>query len=417
MIASRIKVTSFILIVFVLGLWSTPQAGADEATRLRILFVVDGNAKEIGQSAVSSYKRMLEVFGAIKAKHENRFTWEVYEKENAKPANVLHYYKNELKDLKPTDALLFYYTGHGAWDKNPEPSTDEKGHYLAMTAGNLYRSELRKAMLARNPFAVFIITDCCSTLPGVDPPRRDGSNFPAVGAVPQGGQPQWQLFRNLFFQQRGVVDIQAATRGEFSWFGSGGGPAQFTTAFTGLLCQARSTLRGDGRDGFVSWNDFFPRLQYRTLHLFRKLQYDLAAAKVAYRKNPTTNKFEDVRNYRSQTPNAFYLGEWPEHQRYLKVVNNTGQKLKLWVWPNVHDPATKQWKWYGGANGYYWELAPGANTYLRVDKWVLRGHSIKYWATTPTLKWESYRNTPRVLVPSDGYRKVGDLGTWTMTFP
>lgn len=73
------------------------------------------------------------------------------------PDNILGYYRR-LKASKD-DALLFYYSGHGAYHLN-------KGHFLALTHGKLYRNDLLAAMNTDHPRLRVVLTDCCANIAG-----------------------------------------------------------------------------------------------------------------------------------------------------------------------------------------------------------------------------------------------------------
>jgi hypothetical protein len=404
---TRVKILVPLLAALTLSLVSTARATAEEAGRLRILFVIDTNAHEIGPNMKVNYDKLVNVIGQLRAGREDRITWDVYEGKNATPANVLSYYREWLKDVRPTDSLLCYYAGHGGWDRARERSGDEKGHYLAMSTGTLYRSQLRQAMLARNPYGVFIFSDCCSNIAGIDPPR--------LAASGQGfALPHWETFRDLFFLHRGVVDIQAATRGEFCWSNNLGG--LFTGALTDLLCQPRTSFTSNGADGFVSWKAFYAKLQQGTLDRFHQLQRNLEAGGAPRRKD-AQGRSQDIRDFRGQTPQALYLGEWPATERFLRITNRTGENLQVRLWCYSYDAQTRQWQWYGGDQGFLVEVAPGQTLYAKVNKWWVKANAIKFVASTPTKKWEAFRQQPAYLTPPGGFALSSGMNTWTLTVP
>jgi hypothetical protein len=141
------------------------------------------------------------VFSEIWKGKTDRFTLTVVRRADVKPDRILRHFEGN--SLGNRESLFFYYCGHGGWDAHANGiDGNEKGHFLATSGGTLYRSQLRQQMLRRSPYGAFILTDCCSNIAGVEPPRR---NVPAV----------WEGFQNLFFDSRDLADIQAATRGEF----------------------------------------------------------------------------------------------------------------------------------------------------------------------------------------------------------
>jgi hypothetical protein len=166
---------------------------------------------------------------------------------------ILAYYQN----LKATsdDALFFYYAGHGATDST-------KGHFLAvheLKAKPLLRADLLQSMQQHRPGLVVIMTDCCSNrfkLPG---------KFRRVYEEEGTAKTLQPLLRCLLYQSRGVVDITAAS-GDVA-FGDDHDGGIFTRSFDKLVRSGTSLLDAD-HDGFVSWQEFFPRLQAETKGAF-----------------------------------------------------------------------------------------------------------------------------------------------------
>ena len=309
--------------------------------------------------------------------------------EQVNPDFIIRYI-HALHVVPGRDSILFYYCGHGGWDARPNGvDGNELGHFLATSGGNLYRSTLREALLAKQPFSVVVITDCCSNIAGIEPPHR---RIPA----------EWEGFRDLFLRQRGLVDIQATTRAHFGWSNSEGG--LFTCVLVKLLCEPRAALRGDGTDDFISWSDFFTRLQGETVALFEQTQA---------RATPRTDGQPDILDYQPQTPEAFYLAEWPSFERYVRVSNNTGERLCIVLAYLAYTPELG-WKWHGGETLVY-EIPPGHEGYLRNGE-LVHASRIRFRAWTATRRW-THVNSDYLLVPADGYRASdGSLGTFTLNF-
>lgn len=105
--------------------------------------------------------------------------------------------------VEPNDTLFFYFTGHGA--------QDDRGHHLALAQGALYRAELLPYLQGKGARLTVVMTDCCNV-------RSDGKLqiFPAPYAErPAQVTP---VFRSLFMEPRGVVDICSSSPGESAFF-------------------------------------------------------------------------------------------------------------------------------------------------------------------------------------------------------
>jgi hypothetical protein len=393
MLDTRNMMVGLVLAVATLNSLAPARAATPETKRLRILLVIDTNARGLSCPPVDE-QNMVRMIRQLRAGREDRITLHTYEGNHATPGNILWYYRTYLKDVRPTDALLFYYTGHGGWDAAEGRANDEKGHYLALSAGTLYRSKLRQAMLTRDPGAVYILTDCCSSLTQSESPR---AGTPAPGQA--GLRPQWQTFRDLFFLHHGLVDIQAASRGQSGWSSDG---SFFTSALTELVCRPRAYFREDGRDGFVTWKAFFHELRAETRKQFRQCQRACAAG-------------SQIRQAATQTPQALYLVEWPMRQRYLKIVNRTGQRLRVRLWCQTYNGREGRWQWYGGDDGYLIVVPAVKTVYARVDDWWVWAHAIKFRAATTSDTW-TYVNKPWYLTPAGGYALSSETNVYRLYF-
>lgn len=250
--------------------------------RLRVLLVCDTTASGgIAEGVAANRDAWLKLIAELATDRPQRFTVDVIDGDDVSPDAVRDYYRNLTID--PGDALFFYYAGHGGWDlEKMANGFDEKGHYLSMMKGNLYRFELRDLMRAHQATAHFIITDACSSVLDVPPPAREG----LAAAKPA----DWSIFQNLFFGHSGFYDVQGATRLEFGWYGDQG--SIFTYTLTNQLCEPSNEL---------GWNLFFRRIRGETLELFKQCQERADRDGIQAR----------IRDVQAQTPEALYLGDWP----------------------------------------------------------------------------------------------------------
>jgi len=192
------------------------------------------------------------------------------------------------------DALLFYYTGHGA-------TFEGAGHVLTTSHGNLRRSVLRGAMTARQPRLAVILTDCCASLGKL----QRQTEPPALGAAPPPEPRASPVLRCLLLQHRGVVDLTSSSYGEASWSMEGSG---------GLFTHALATAMGaweikpfdHDTDGLVSWAELFEHVRRETQESFKQfkqvvLNQDPRGMDAAGRAR--------LQKQQEQIPQAFALGE------------------------------------------------------------------------------------------------------------
>jgi hypothetical protein len=200
------------------------------------------------------------------------------------------------------DALFFYYAGHGATDP-------QKGHFLALQelgTKPLLRADLRKAMQELEPGLIVIVTDCCSTrfsLPGKT--RRILPDKGSAASIDP-------VLRCLLYQSRGVVDITAAS-GNAS-FGDDHEGGIFTRSIAKLVEDGIAAADAN-KDGFVSWPEFFSRLQTRTQGVF-----------VTWAQHQRA-RGEDV-DQSSQKPMAFSLGTGSDAGGVVRLRNETAASME-----------------------------------------------------------------------------------------
>jgi hypothetical protein len=143
-------------------------ANSEEATRVRFLIVADSDAKEGAACAFDgrNLKAVLEA-GLGRQKLDGRYTIDVITGRDVAPGRVAKYYQ----DLKvgPNEALVFYYSGHGAYHAT-------KGHLLTFMQGDLPRSSVLAAMQRHKPRLAVVLTDCCAVYDGSAPaaPKQPG---------------------------------------------------------------------------------------------------------------------------------------------------------------------------------------------------------------------------------------------------
>jgi hypothetical protein len=261
---------SLVLSVFVLAFATPVWAAPAEASRLRILLVIDtlgdNHAQRFG--AVEDGNNMIRTLtAALKSqKLEGRYTLTVLKGKQATPANVLAYYRH-LK-TGPNESLLFYYTGHGCLDRS-------RGQIMTLNSGNLYRGDLRKAMEAHHPRLAVILTDCCSGYANSHPqPGRRTATLSELSGpdVAMGYRAKavvsGAVLHDLFFRHQGLVMISAAKAGQLSYGNPSRGGSYFTVAFCKFLQQPAGQFDRN-RNGLVEWREFYPFVREETDRLSR----------------------------------------------------------------------------------------------------------------------------------------------------
>jgi hypothetical protein len=223
-----------------------PIAQPEDATRVHALLIADTMDKDIGESVAVDLRQMK---AAIEnGLPESRRSIAQMTGADVTPAAILARVRS--LPVAATDGLVVYYAGHGAWA--------DTGPYLRLhDAALLQRADLVAAMRERAPRLAVLLTDCCSTYVG------KAAFYRAAVADPD-------VFRDLFFRHRGLVDITAAQKGQVA-VGDTMQGGIFTQALTEVLTATpRETLDAD-RDGVVSWAEAAADLATRTKGVFEML--------------------------------------------------------------------------------------------------------------------------------------------------
>ena len=250
-----------------------------------------------------------------------------------------------------------------------------------MNAGHMLRSEIRDHIQDIRPRSAFIITDCCSNYASFTPPER---RVPA----------KWKVFNDLFLDcPVGFVDITAASESQFGWASHTDG-GFFTRALAKYLCEPRESLRDDEVDGFVSWDDFFPKVRSLTDSIF-----DEAKA--------NSDEDAEIRDSYAQQPYAFLLNSWPKNfRRRLIVHNDTPFRLCVWLQYYDVDFASYEYKWYyPTSKTRFYELAPGEKTLLNDNGIPIAAKAMRIWANEVggNRIWHRYKDVTTDLVDDEGY--------------
>jgi hypothetical protein len=180
------------------------------------------------------------------------------------------------------DTLLVYYLGHGAFDPGVPESDPTQGHYLDLAGGRLTRETLRREIEARPGRLKILITDAC--------------NVEGTVAVPEVPVAMVRILvieglsdlERLLFGVRGIVDVESASRGEYSWYGEDVG-GWFTYKLASILPR------------HADWPGFLKQLSADSNAFFKARQL-LIVAKPA---NISPNDYDRLVKQGSMRPKVF----------------------------------------------------------------------------------------------------------------
>ncbi len=130
---------------------------------------------------------------------------------------------NGLRVQRRRDSVVFYYSGHGAFD-------EDHGHFFALPGRrHILRSDIERAIIGKQPRTMITITDCCTA----------GARFhdkpPIARGVPEPPAVVSPLFRHLLFERHGTISITSSQPGELSITRGDGRGSLFTYPLVNFL--------------------------------------------------------------------------------------------------------------------------------------------------------------------------------------
>lgn len=160
---------------------------------------------------------------------------------------------NWLKETYPNtdDTLMVYYSGHGFID-------EQNRHYLYFDEGDIVpRTTIIDEFRNIDCRLRILITDSCSNLVELPAPITATSRS-------LGEKSDKEYYKNLFIQHRGILDVTAASEGEFAW-GSSSKGGYFTASLV-------ASFKGDGSQ-FRRWQDVIDDAKKGTQQLYYETKF------------------------------------------------------------------------------------------------------------------------------------------------
>ena len=191
------------------GMVLASQDAARAAGKIHLVIVADTLDPKIGPSVRTSAEQVESAFRLGVPEATGVLHVERIEGERCRREVILS--QIAALAIGPDDALLVFYSGHGAYD----PRIDQYLKFPRLNAdGYLAHSDLIRAIRSRRPRLGVVATDCCNKMSVI--PRKAAPQAPAM-AAPFPERPRVKLlFQALFLDAAGFVDLTSSKRGEES---------------------------------------------------------------------------------------------------------------------------------------------------------------------------------------------------------
>lgn len=201
----------FQCVVVLLALASCPGLAFGQV--VHVLLVGDTNDRKIGPSVETDLENLTELLESLIPRQQldlvtvkgNGVSWD---------GIISQLVQFSAADA---DAMIFFYSGHGAFDAYDDGMS---GHFFQMPNGErLYRSAVVRHVARRGAGLDAVISCSCSVFvplppaPGAAPPMRRDQMAP--------------LAESLFFTERGLLNINSASEGEYAF----GNPVMGSTLY------------------------------------------------------------------------------------------------------------------------------------------------------------------------------------------
>ena len=172
---------------------------------IHVILATDGADVSIGNAVETDRDNMANLFRAnVPATNLNLITLEA---DTMTPDGILQSVEN--LNIAPNDSIVFYFSGHGAFDVN-----GEKQFLTLIKGGNLYRETLLKKIEEKKTRLAVLLTDCCNNEINTVAGTRTADSTTYSIQTPGSFSP---LFENLFVFCKGTVDLTSSKPGEYSF--------------------------------------------------------------------------------------------------------------------------------------------------------------------------------------------------------
>jgi len=221
-----------------------------------VLIVADTDDPSIGQFIRTSLGRVQREFSSVPGLPAGKVRVKVVSGSRMDAKTIM----GEVTALQvgPTEALVYYHMGHGAFDESRAGSDPVSGgHFFQLNNGDLMRKTVWDALRKKGARLTAMVTDTCN----VPAPATQVYAAPSIVADEnQKYVAPRSVLGNLLLDNTGEVNVSGSSRNQYGWYSPDVG-GWFTDGF----CYALSA----NYPGVVTWDAFLKVAAKKTSGTYR----------------------------------------------------------------------------------------------------------------------------------------------------
>jgi hypothetical protein len=251
---------------------------AKRATGIKILVVADTDDEKIGKFIEVSLGRLKEQLEQIPDVPPEKVQVRYLTGPQVNSKTIM----DEVNALRvgPTEAVLYYHLGHGAYDPTKAAGDPSGGHLFSLKDANLFRKPVWDALRAKRAQLTVMISDTCNT--AVDTP---GSSARRASPIARTGESR--ALAALLLDHAGEVNVSGSSRDQFGWFSKDlGGWWSDAVLYT---LTTPNALPG----GAVTWDAFLRVAGDKCSNTYQTARDEIL-------KNPSPHDQDTVNSFRNQ---------------------------------------------------------------------------------------------------------------------
>ena len=312
------------------GLNNTVSGAGSNSTLRAVLVLVDARPDDpISQSIRADMMNITKWLDILEKRNIIKVERTLIQGEKATLATIQQSLQN--MQSNKDDVLLFYFSGHGGM---------EQGETFINTHDDkfFFRKDLTKILTEKQGRLRIAITDACSN--AIDGYSVSRSLSRAAKAANGDFD---EIYKTLFYNYEGMLDIAASSKGEYAW----------STDDLGGFFTHYFIKEGMLKNPSANWNDVFEKAKDRTVQMFNRMsdadkrelakEGIMSQTPVAYymptllSENNSSNNENKNQNNENNNQDNTNNNQNTTQEGEIKLVNNTTKNITFFIDNNTEN--------------------------------------------------------------------------------